>query len=115
MKRFRRAAVQYGLSWLMISVFLPPSVAQDAGKDLYQARCAECHGKNGEGKSGVKAANLMSAKVKSMSDDELKQVISQRTNGEMEKKSSHTLLKKRLTADQVAAVVAHIRTMQNRK
>jgi mono/diheme cytochrome c family protein len=115
MKRIHRAGVRFGMSLLMISVFLPSSVAQDTGKDLYQARCAECHGKNGEGKSGVKAANLMSERVKGMSDDELKQVISQRTNGEMEKKSSHTRLKKRLTADQVAAVVAHIRTMQNRK
>jgi hypothetical protein len=48
-----------------------------------------------------------------MSDDDLRAMIFQRTNGEMEKDPSHTLLKQRLTADQAGKIVGYIREMQN--
>lgn len=90
------------------------AAGSDSGEVLYKARCAKCHGKNGEGKAGIKAPSLVSPTVKVMSDDALKEVIQQRTNGEMERKSAHAAMKKRLTAEQTADLVIHIRKMQSR-
>jgi mono/diheme cytochrome c family protein len=114
MKLLRAVAVRCGLLLAMLSLSAPRSFAADTGGALYRERCAQCHGKNGEGRAGIKAPSLVSAKARKMSDDDLKAVISQRTNGEMEKDSSHTLLKKRLTADQVGEIVGYIREMQSK-
>lgn len=85
----------------------------NSGEALYKARCAQCHGRSGEGKIGRKAPSLVSAEVKSMSDGALKDVIQQRTNGEMERRSAHTAMKKRLSGEQVTELVSHIRKLQN--
>jgi mono/diheme cytochrome c family protein len=114
MKLLRTVAVRGGLLLAMLSSFAPRSFAADASGALYRERCAQCHGKNGDGRKGIKAQSLVSAKVRKMSDDDLKAVISQRTNGEMEKDSAHTFLKKRLTADQVGEIVGYIREMQSK-
>jgi hypothetical protein len=58
---------------------------------------------------------LLSDKVKSMSDDGIRDLIASRANGEMEKKRMHTSIKKRLTAGQMSAVVAHLRELQKAK
>jgi hypothetical protein len=50
-----------------------------------------------------------------MSDDNIRDLIASRANGEMEKKPIHTSIKKRMTADQMTAVVAHIRELQKTK
>jgi mono/diheme cytochrome c family protein len=113
MKLLPTVAVRGGLLLAMLSLSDPRPFAADAGGALYRQRCALCHGKNGEGRTGIKAPSLVSPKVRKMSDEDLRAVISQRTNGEMEKDSSHTLLKKRLTADQVGAIVSYIREMQS--
>jgi mono/diheme cytochrome c family protein len=114
MKLLRAVAVLCGLLLAMLSLSAPRSFAADAGRALYRERCAQCHGKKGEGRKGIKAPSLVSAKVEKMSDDDLKAMISQRTNGEIEKDSAHTFLKKRLTADQVGEIVAYIREMQSK-
>ena len=114
MEFLRAVAVRSTLLLAMLSLSVPRSSAADAGGALYRERCAPCHGKSGEGRTAIKAPSLLSAKVRKMSDDDLRAVISQRTNGEMEKDSSHTLLKKRLTADQVGALVGYIREMQSK-
>jgi cytochrome c553 len=89
--------------------------AADDGARLFQARCASCHGASGKGKPSAKAPSLLSNKVKSMSDDSIRDLIASRANGEMEKKPVHTSIKKRLTADQMNAVVAHLRELQKTK
>jgi mono/diheme cytochrome c family protein len=114
MQFLRAVTVRCSLLLLMYSWSISAAVAADTGSALYRAKCATCHGKNGEGKAGAKAPSLKSAKVKSMSDDELKAIISQRVNGEMEKKSRHTMLKKRLTGEQIGGVIGYIREMQSR-
>jgi cytochrome c553 len=81
---------------------------------LYRKKCAPCHGQNGEGNKGAKAPSLVSAKVRNMSDDELRKLISQRANGEMEKDPSHTQMKERLTATQAEEIIGYIREMQNK-
>lgn len=101
---------------LAVSISIPCiASAVDDGASLYRAKCATCHGKQGTGKRSTKAPSLVSDKVKSMSDDTIRDLVASRTNGEMEKKSAHTSLKKRLTSDQITALVAHIRELQKAK
>jgi mono/diheme cytochrome c family protein len=114
MKFLRPVAVRSTLLLAMLSLSVPGSFAADAGGALYWERCAPCHGKNGEGRKRIKAQSLVSVKVRKMSDDDLRAVISQRTNGEMEKDFSHTRLKRRLTADQAGEIVGYIREMQSK-
>lgn len=98
---------------VLVSLCAVAGASEDGGS-LYKARCAQCHGRNGQGKTSRKAPSLVSAEVKGMSDEALRDMIQQRTNGEMERKSSHTTMKKRLSAGQVADLVSHIRKMQGR-
>lgn len=100
------------LGAILLSLCAVAAADSDGGGALYKTRCAQCHGKNGEGKSDIKAPSLVSAEVKNMSDSALAVMIQQRTNGEMERKSAHTTMKKRLTADQVTELVSHIRKLQ---
>jgi hypothetical protein len=74
----------------------------------------QCHGKSGEGKPSIKVPSLVSIDAKKMSDDEIREFINTRANGEMDRNSSHTFLKKRLTEDQVNQIIADIRKMQGR-
>ena len=46
----------------------------DAGAD-YKAKCAMCHGANGEGKAAMKTVDFASADVQKMSDAELTDTI----------------------------------------
>ena len=101
---------------LAISILVPClGFAADDGASLYKAKCASCHVKKGEGNRSAKAPSLVSDEVKSMSDDRIRDLVASRANGEMEKKPTHTSVKKRLTADQMNAVVAHIRELQETK
>jgi mono/diheme cytochrome c family protein len=114
MKLLRTVAVCGSLLLAMLWLSAPRSFATEARGALYRQRCAQCHGKSGEGRTVIKAPSLVSAKVRKMSDEDLRAVISQRTNGELEKDSSHTRLKKRLTADQAGEIVRYIREMQSK-
>lgn len=99
---------------MIASLVASATAASEDGNALYRARCAQCHGKTGMGKASMKAPSLVSPEVKEMSDEALRKMIQQRTNGEMERKSAHTTMKKRLTADQVSDLVLHIRHMQGK-
>jgi cytochrome c len=111
--RFKRMSCHLLLA---ISILVPClAFAAEDGASLYKAKCASCHGDGGRGKPSVKAPSLLSDKVKRMSDNSIRDLIASRTNGEMEKKPMHTSIKKRLTADQMTAVVAHIRELQKTK
>jgi mono/diheme cytochrome c family protein len=114
MRPFRAVAMHCSLLLAVLSLSGPSSFATDTGGALYRQRCAPCHAKNGQGSPGIKAPSLVSEKVRKMSDDDLRAMISQRTNGEMERDRSHTRLKKRLTADQAGEIVGYIREMQSR-
>lgn len=98
---------------MLASLLIPCSpVAADDGAALFNTKCAPCHGKDGRGKPSTKAADLVSDKVKAMTDGDIKDLIASRTNGEQEKKPMHTFQKKRMTDDQRNAIVAHIRELQ---
>ena len=85
------------------------------GAELFKARCAPCHGSKSTGKRSTKAPSLTSDHVKAMSDEQIAALVASRANGEMEKKSAHQSMKKRLTSSEITAVVDHIRELQKAK
>ncbi len=80
------------------------------GKEVYTAKCAPCHGANGEGKAAiakmynVTQAPLASKEVRAKTDDQLKEVIL-KGQGKMKPVSG-------VTDKQAADVVAFIRTLK---
>ena len=93
-----------------ISLFPCNSRAED-GAGLFKAKCAPCHGKDARGKASMKAPSLLAQEARNMTDDEIKNFIVMRANGEHEKDSSHTMLKQHLSADQLNALVAYLRNL----
>ncbi len=88
---------------VMISV--PKSFADDGAK-TFAAKCAMCHGANGEGKAKFPALN--GADVQKLSDAQIAEVIAKGKNGS----ASHAFEKKGLDDATIKAVVAHIRTFK---
>jgi mono/diheme cytochrome c family protein len=76
------------------------SWAAEDGAAIYKAKCAACHGPNGEGKPAIKAPALKSDEVKKKSDDDLSKFLA--TN------PKHAGVAKALSADQTKAVVGYI-------
>jgi len=76
----------------------------DAGAD-YKAKCAMCHGANGEGKAAMKTVDFASADVQKMSDAELTDTIT-KGKGKMPSYDG------KLTKDQIGDLVKWIRTLK---
>lgn len=82
----------------------------DAGKAVYDKKCAACHGKTGEGNPAlvktlkVEFRHLGSAEVQKLTDAELKKII---TEGTEKKKPV-----KGLTEEDLANVIAYLRTLK---
>ena len=91
----------------VITLWSTALVAEDAA-GLYKAKCAACHGADGEGdtamgkKLGVR--DFASPEVQKMSDDELTAVIADGKN----KMPSY---KKSLKAEQIKELVGYIRSL----
>jgi mono/diheme cytochrome c family protein len=86
-----------------------PAMAQDDGAATYKAKCQKCHGEDGmshtfDGKMSG-AAKLNAPEIVKMPDADLIAVV---TNG----KKHMPAFGKKLTADQIASVVAYVRTLQ---
>lgn len=65
----------------VLALVLPAfSVAADTGPDLFAAKCAACHGKDGSGNTAMgkslKIRDLGSADVQKMPDKDLKDIVS---------------------------------------
>jgi mono/diheme cytochrome c family protein len=100
---------------MLASLLIPCStLAAEDGAALFNAKCAPCHGKDGRGKVSTKAADLLSEKVRAMTEADIKDLIASRANGELEKSPMHTFQKKRITDEQRNAIVAHIRELQKK-
>lgn len=82
-----------------VAVFSGLSLAQD-GAATYKAKCAMCHGANGEGKSGPAIAGAPAAKV----TDVL-------TKGGATK-APHTKPMAGLTADQASALATYVASLK---
>lgn len=76
----------------------------DAAAD-YKAKCAMCHGANGEGKAAMKTKDFGSADVQKMSDGDLADVIAK---GKAPMKGYEGTLSK----DQINDLVKWIRTLK---
>ncbi len=95
---------------LMVAValfILIPSLSwAEDGAALYKAKCAMCHGPDGAGKPAAKIPSLVSDDAKKKTDEELTKVV--------ETNPKHAAVAKALTADQVKAVIAHVRDLQKK-
>ncbi|HVM92987.1 MAG TPA: cytochrome c [Terriglobales bacterium] len=100
MKILLRALLSMAVLALVFSTY---SFA-DAGAD-YKAKCAMCHGANGEGKEAMKTVAFSSPDVQKMSDADLTQTI---TKG----KGKMPAYDGKLSKDQISDLVKWIRTLK---
>lgn len=96
MKRFIVALFVVGLMSGM-------ALAAEDGAAIYKAKCAMCHGPNGEGKSAP------ALKGSSLSADQIADAL---TKGAEGKKAPHNKAMAGLTADQASAVAAYVKTLK---
>ncbi len=75
-----------------------------AAQATFKAKCAGCHGADGQGKEALKTRDLSSADVQKQSDADLTGII---TNGKGKMPSYKTM-----TPDQVKDMVAYIRSLK---
>jgi len=87
------------------------SWAADDGAGVYKTKCAACHGADLAGKPAAKIPSLVADDAKKASDADLTDMIA---NGGKDKKASHAIARKGLTADQTKMVVAYIRGEQKK-
>lgn len=78
-------------------------LAAEDGAAIYKAKCAMCHGPNGEGKSGPKLAGT------SLTADQIADAL---TKGAAGKKAPHAKPITGFTADQASAVAAYVKTLK---
>lgn len=114
MKAHTRTASRCGMVMVTLIVLFSRAPAGDNGASLYRTKCAQCHGKSGEGKPSIKAPSLLTNEAKEMSDQKIRDFITTRASGEVERNPSRTLSEKRLTEDQITRIIAAIREMQER-
>lgn len=95
------------IALFIVALVLSPLSAWAAGPsgaDLFKTKCAVCHGADSAGKPAMKTPDLRSADVQKKTDKELEDFIA--TN------AKHNFSKKGMTADEIKAVVAFIRTLK---
>lgn len=86
----------------MCFVVLQPSFAQDGGA-VFKAKCAACHGAEGQGKMGP------ALKGTSLSEDQIVAVL---TKGDEAKKPPHKKPVNGLSADDAKAVAAYVKSLK---
>jgi len=103
-----------GLLGLVLALVIAPVLwaggNAEAGKAVYDKKCASCHAKDGAGNPGIAKAlkvelrHLGSKEVQALKDEELKKFI---TDGTEKKKPV-----KGLSDDEIANVIAYVRTLK---
>ena len=106
--KFSKLAILVGTIAVALFIMLPNLSWAEDGAALYKAKCAVCHGADGQGKPAAKIPSLVSEKTQAMSDAELTDFVA---NGGPNKKATHAFEKKGVSAEQVKALVAHIRAL----
>ena len=105
-------AIIFGLTGFPVSVERANAAqASAAATATFRTKCVMCHGPDGAGSEVGKSMNVpdfRSQAVQNVSDAELAQVIS-------DGKSGMPSFKNSLTADQIHALVKHIRTLAAKK
>lgn len=91
---------------LTAALLAPAALAADLGADAnYKAKCAMCHGPNGEGKPAMKVAPLKDSAAKSEAD--LTKAINKGVTP-----PKMPAYESKLTADQVKAIVVAIKALK---
>ena len=101
-----------GLTLFVVSIVrASPGPDSAASSATFRAKCAMCHGQDGSGSEigkSMNVPNLRSPAVQKLPDAELAQVISNGKGGMPSFKSS-------LSEDQIHSLVAHIRSLHEKK
>jgi mono/diheme cytochrome c family protein len=90
----------------VIFIALATSVAAQDGASLYKAKCAGCHGANGEGKPAMKAPALTGTSL------EATQIVDHLTKGESTSKPPHNKGMSGLSGDQAQAIAEYVKTLK---
>ena len=98
------------LAIAILATMLAPLAAFAAdGAAVYKAKCASCHGADGKGETSIgksmKLKSLAAADVQKTSDADLTKVIS-------DGKGKMPAYKAKLSADEIKALVAFIRSLK---
>jgi len=91
------------LATLLLSVSTLTWAAED-GQALYKAKCASCHGANGEGKPSMKAPPLKGSSV----TDKLPEHL---TKGDSKMKPPHNKGISGITEEQAKAIYEYVKTL----
>ena len=78
--------------------------ADDDGATIYKAKCSACHGADAAGKPAAKIPSLVSDDAKKLSDVDLSKKVAET--------AKHPGTVKSLPADDVKAIISHLRTIQ---
>ena len=98
-------------SWLVLlflltvclCLILPQSALAEDGAALYKAKCAGCHGPEGQGKIGA------ALKGTSLTED---QIVALLTTGDAAKKPPHKKPVNGVSADDAKAIAAFVKTLR---
>jgi mono/diheme cytochrome c family protein len=90
----------------LVALIAAPALAED-GAAVYKAKCAMCHGDNGVAKKMAEPSRSFNDPKfqEAVSKDEIVKVLAE---GKGKKKS----MKEKLTAEQIEAVAAFVKTMK---
>ncbi len=107
-----RKAIRSSLAFALFGVVAgftttKPLLAQDNASDLYDHKCAVCHGKDGLGNT-AKGKKVHVKDVHANMKDSEADMIKAVTDGKGDDMDSY---KKELTADQIKALVAYYRSL----
>jgi mono/diheme cytochrome c family protein len=91
------------IALFLVGLMSCAALAAEDGAAIYKAKCAMCHGANGEGKAGPKLAGT------SLTADQIADALMKGTEG---KKAPHSKPIASLTVDQATAVAAYVKTLQ---
>jgi cytochrome c len=89
-----------------ILILASMSWSQEDGAALYKAKCAGCHGANGEGKPAVKAPALKGTSLDST------QIVQQITKGNAANKAPHNKGISGVTDAQATAIAEYIKALK---
>ena len=107
----RKIAILLALAVLLM-VVAPAAVADDAAAALYKSKCAMCHAADGSGDTpmGKKTAahDFRSPEIQKMTDAQLIEIIAKG-------KAKMPAYDKKVTADEIKGLVAHIRVLGKKK
>jgi mono/diheme cytochrome c family protein len=101
--------IRPSLALIALSLLFSTYTLADSGADIYKAKCSACHAASGAGDTmlgkNMKLRALGSADVQKQSDEELTTIISQGKN-------KMPRYDRKLSKDQIAAVVKYIRALK---